>query len=560
MGICSNIAKLNGSLFAGVNDSVFQLASANWDFFHASPEADLLNFNVSENELLISEQINDTTGTLPVAQILVINPNFSTESLTDSRIVRPFQAAKQANGTYWVADLLRGLIKVEVSSATSIIPNGPFSESVWDIDIHDSKVLVAAGGVTSSWGHTGNGDGFYMLDEGWWNNYNQYSTTWLDDVIDMVTILIDPSDNTVYTGSYWAGLVEWRKGEDGTLWNPLNSSLGVVVGDPQRTRVAGLALDDNGNLWVSNNGAENLISVKRTDNSWQSFKVPLSFNVASSGKMLVDDFDQKWMIVPTGNGSGIVVFNHGSSIEDVSDDQYYQYKTGEGLGNLPNTKVKAMALDNDGSIWLGTQEGIAVVHCPGQVFNGGCDAQQILVQQDGFNGFLLANEVVAAIAVDAGNRKWVGSANGLWLFSADGTEQLAFFNKDNSPLFSNNILAIDIDHQTGEVFIGTDKGLISLRGEAIAGEAEHTDVYAFPNPVEPGYAGPIAITGLVQDADVKITDVSGTLIYQTIAYGGQAIWDGHDPSGRKANTGVYLVFSTNEDGTEKFVTKLLFIQ
>ena len=266
------------------------------------------------------------------------------------------------------------------------------------------------------------------------------------------------------------------------------------------------------------------------------------------------------MITPTGSGAGIVVFNHGTSLEDISDDQYYLYKTGEGLGNLPNVKVHSMAIDREGSIWIGTEEGIAVVHCPSQVFNGGCDAQQILVQQDGFNGFLLANETVTAIAVDAGNRKWVGTTNGIWLFSADGTEQLSFFNDENSPLFSNNIFAIAIDHSNGEVFVGTDQGLISFRGEALEGGDMHNDVYAFPNPVEPGYEGPIAITGLVQDAEVKITDVSGTLIYQTPAFGGQAIWNGKDTNGRRANSGVYLVFSTNADGTENFVTKILFIQ
>ena len=90
-------------------------------------------------------------------------------------------------------------------------------------------------------------------------------------------------------------------------------------------------------------------------------------------------------------------------------------------------------------------------------------------------------------------------------------------------------------------------------------EFEKDDVYAYPNPVEPDYDGPIAIKGLVRDADVKITDAAGNVVYATTAEGGQAIWDGNKQSGGRAKTGVYLVFASNDDGKETFVTKVLFI-
>ena len=562
LGNCTSVSFLGSALFCVVNDTVFKFANNLWEEFYHLPYSEVSNMNLVDSELLVSINVFDPFGNRIDAFISAIqNDGISQMTVTDNLLEQLFQATRDQSGAYWAADLIRGLVKIDhPAGGQSVIPNGPFGKSAWNMSISEGKLLVAPGGVTSSWSITGNTQGFYQLSEDWWTNYNQYSTTWLTGVQDIIAIIRDPATNAVYAGSYWAGMIEWREGEDGMLWNSTNSSLGVVIGDEQRTRVSGLALDNDGNLWVSNNGASETISVKKTDNTWQSFKLPLSFNVTTSGQMLVDDFNQKWMITPTGSGAGIVVFNHGANIEAVADDQYYLYKTGEGLGNLPNNKVHSMAKDREGAIWIGTEEGIAIVHCPGQVFTGGCDAQQILVQQDGFNGFLLANETVTAIAVDAGNRKWVGTANGIWLFSADGTEQLAFFDDQNSPLFSNNILSLAIDHSTGEVYVGTDQGLISFRGEAVEGGEKHQDVYAFPNPVEPGYEGPIAITGLVQDAQVKITDISGTLIYETPALGGQAIWNGKDPNGRRANTGVYLVFSTNDDGSEKFVTKILFIQ
>ena len=115
--------------------------------------------------------------------------------------------------------------------------------------------------------------------------------------------------------------------------------------------------------------------------------------------------------------------------------------------------------------------------------------------------------------------------------------------------------------ETGEVFFGTDKGIISYKSTATKGtdKFEKEDVYAYPNPVKEGYEGSIAIKGLVTNAVVKITDISGTLIYETIAEGGQAIWDGKNFDGEKAHTGVYLVFASNEDGSETIVTKILVI-
>ena len=67
------------------------------------------------------------------------------------------------------------------------------------------------------------------------------------------------------------------------------------------------------------------------------------------------------------------------------------------------------------------------------------------------------------------------------------------------------------------------------------------------------------VKGLVQDADVKITDLNGTLVHETTALGGQAVWDGKNGYGERVKTGVYLVFSSNSFGTETNVAKILFI-
>ena len=124
---------------------------------------------------------------------------------------------------------------------------------------------------------------------------------------------------------------------------------------------------------------------------------------------------------------------------------------------------------------------------------------------------------------------------------------------------SNDIVDIAIDDESGEVYIGTGLGIVSYKGTATGGNPVHSNVYVYPNPVREDYNSTIAIMGLVENAKVKITDISGNLVYQTTALGGQAVWDGNNYNGVRARTGVYLVFSTDDQGKETYVTKFVII-
>jgi len=233
-----------------------------------------------------------------------------------------------------------------------------------------------------------------------------------------------------------------------------------------------------------------------------------------------------------------------------------------GNGDLPGNKVFSLAQDLDGELWIGTDEGIGIIYSPENVFNGGnYDAVRPLVEVDGYVQYLLETETVTAITVDGDNKKWIGTERaGVFLLSSDGTEEIHHFSAENSQLYSNSIIDIEINGKTGEVFFGTDLGIISYKSTATDGGPVNSDVIAYPNPEREGYEGTIAIKGLVHNASVRITDVSGTLIYATTAEGGQAIWNGRSLNGDRAHTGVYLVFATNDDGKESIVTKILVIK
>jgi ligand-binding sensor domain-containing protein len=230
--------------------------------------------------------------------------------------------------------------------------------------------------------------------------------------------------------------------------------------------------------------------------------------------------------------------------------------TNQGNGGLPDIVINCFAKDKNGEIWIGTNQGVAVFQNPSLAFDANQDV--ILPIFDGFP--LLKDEVVTAIKIDGANRKWFGTNNGVWLLDRSAREILHNFTEDNSPLPSNNITGIEIIPSTGEVFFGTDKGIISFRGTATEAEATHGKVKVFPNPVKAGFSGTIGITGLANSASVKITDIYGNLISEGEAQGGMYTWNGRNYNGEGARPGVYLVFSSTSDGEDTNVAKILVIQ
>jgi hypothetical protein len=226
--------------------------------------------------------------------------------------------------------------------------------------------------------------------------------------------------------------------------------------------------------------------------------------------------------------------------------------------------VYDIVCDRTGSIWIGTGDGVAYFGDPSQVISylggsvasPGSFATAIVRRGTGANYPALYNQIVRCIAVDGANRKWFGTPTGLWLFSPNADEALLHFTTANSPLPSNSIVDVAVNDKTGEVFVATDAGLVSYRGSATITEGTPSCAKVFPNPVQPNFAGTVGITGLVNDAYVKITDVAGHLVYSTRANGGTVTWNLADVAGRRVRSGVYLVLTSDADGKNSCVSKV----
>lgn len=446
--------------------------------------------------------------------------------------------------------------------------NTPRTPNNYQIKVRNGEVWVAAGGVDQTFSARGSRQGFYSLIDGIWTAFTPENSPALrgedpndpgDDLTDFLAIAFHPANNTLYAGSFREGLIEFD-GENMRLFNERNSSLGNAVGDPTRTRISGLAFDRDQNLWIANHRAERPISVLKKDGTWQSF--PNICGLTEIHQAVIDPTGNKWF-ASTASSSGILVFHEGNL--DTPGNERCRLFT-QSNSNLPTNAVNSLAIDLDGNIWAGTTQGVVIFEC-GDPFNAACVGSIRIVERNGSLARLLETEAVLSIAVDGANRKWVGTRNGVFLLSPTGEDELAYFNADNSPLPDNVVNAIGIDAKSGEVFFGTQAGIVSYRSDATEGVRFQRDpVVVFPNPVRPGYDGPIAIKGLTRDAIVKITDVSGQLVYEATAQGGQAIWDGRDYNGRRAQTGVYLVFLVSnprfsgfDAKPEKAMAKILFV-
>ncbi len=484
---------------------------------------------------------------------------FINENITD---INPRSVAIDNSGTIWIADYYYGLVRFSQQQAESFIPKGPTDNLVFSLIAQDENLWVIPGGRTDSWSNTWQAPRFHKYIEKEWITYNNKTFPGMEGFFDIIDLAVSPSNpEHIFAASWGGGLLEFLDGELINRYTNLNSPLQSAL--PQQpnepfVRIGGIAFDSEGALWITNSDVDKNLLKLNPSGEWESLSMPEISNY-NIGKILVTQNDDKWIQVPRGNDVYIINKN-ASEKKRLLVTSYFNNGRQE-ITNRMND-IYSMVEDRDGNIWLGTSKGVAVYNNPWRIWEhqNVYAIQPGLDLKDGLYHPLLETETITAIAVDGANRKWIGTRNsGVYLISESGEQEILHFTEENSPLLSNNITALAINQSNGEVFIGTSEGLISFQGDAVEGNSTYADVYVYPNPVRETYDGPVTIMGLVEDTDLKITDINGNLVFQSTSLGGQATWDGKNLNGNRVKTGVYLIFCTDRYGEKTHIEKLLFI-
>ena len=551
-------------LFLGVNEDLYILRDGRPVLFFDEDQARALRLSYlspGPEHLLIGYRCTDD-GCFS-SQVLVATEDAIVRQLGSNCAFRANYAIEDDRGRFWFGEDqpvegVRFLESLSAAECETLEFPGPPQDENFRL-LHDGTSLWVAPSVLDENFSPGfSFQGPYRFRDGSWTGFNRDNTAAFlgqngvrggdDDVASIIDVYYDAVNDLHWFSSFFEGVIAFdEETETGTLYDESNSALKLSVGaGPGRVRVSGAVTDPQGFTYLANNRAENdnIVSVRSPDNQWANLGTTCGINRALNIEL--DDNGYVWVIHASSVDGGITVIDPAGTPLDPSDDRCRTITTSN--SRLPTNTVRSIAKDLDGTMWVGTDQGVILFECGATVFDSEtCLGRRPVATADDFGGFLLETESIIAITVDGGNRKWIGTnGGGTYLLSPNGEEQLVNFDAGNSPLLDNVVRDIAINPSNGVVYFGTELGIISYRATATsATRAFRENLTIFPNPVEPGYDGPVAIQGLARDARVKITDVSGKLVAEGNATGGQFVWDGADYTGRRVQTGVYLVFAAS---------------
>lgn len=512
------------NLYVSIEDQgLFQYNGYEWTEV-SLPSHNIRNLYPSSSYLYILSQ----------EKILQLNSSLEITSIENAAIRSPSDMLVDQEGRIFIADLQQGLVIINYNgSFEHFHPNGPLLDRIDRLYYFDNKIVAWTKGYNDQMQPVDMPAAFSVFNMGRWENFPEDNTASLVGITDIAGMAYSSARDVLYLGTFGGEVMEWHSNGEVTFLN-----VNLPFADE---KITAMATDLDGKVLFNTYNAYNqLYAFDEAKSEW-AFR-PLGGGSAMT-EIMTSDFQRLWLRSP----DHILVADR-----FTNDTQILNYNN----NNLIGGKIADLARDKNEMIWYGTSNGIAFIPNPWEALEGNARSIVPIYQ----NQALFRDEKIDVLKVDGANRKWIGTKDGLWVFGEDGDVLLAHFTESNSPLLSNIILDIEINPINGEVFIATAKGLVSFRSRTSEGSSSHQNVKIFPNPVRPGYNGQIGISGLVENATVKITDATGNLIREIRSLGGTATWDGNTLSGKRASTGVYLVFSASQDGTENFVGKLAIIQ
>jgi len=548
------------------NKKVYRENNNIWELF----AEDIENINVSQGYLNLTK-----TNSISSYASISGNPVETTTTATCRNAM--YDATRKH---FYIAAAGYGLARIdEYNNFTNFVPSGPVYNDPFMMKFVGGRLFVTTSGTWVGDNFTGkdNIPGAVMIYDGnLWLNIAEWDIPDVDrnrPFISLLNIAIDPNDNKhFFAGSWRSALYEFRDDRFYAHYNSDNSDGAIQPFplDPGNLYYAqpidGLTFDSDGNLWMVQGFVANQIKVKKKDGTWKSFYTPSFTSKATPQQLLIDNYGFKWVNAPR-NNPGVLVFDDKGTIDNTADDRslFMTSFIDQDNRSFTSASYHCFALDKNDpkKMWIATGNGAIIVPDTRTAFNDNFRIQRIKIPRNDNSGladYLLENERINFITVDDANRKWLATTtSGAYLVSEDGTETIQHFTTENSPLLSNYVKSIAINPANGEVFFATDLGLVSYMGDATVCQKSFKNAYAYPNPVRENYEGVISIVGLMENTNVKITDIAGNLVYETTSNVGMATWDGTNISGQRVSTGVYLAMCSNPDVSESGIVKILII-
>lgn len=560
------VANHEGTLLIVDFANIFRIDNSGNALFVGGAGGEVLDFR-SSGGYLISTVVNNIklyNAQLQQQASFNIIPNESTPTF--------FSCATVVNEQLFIGTTTKGIFSASLNnlSFNNITPDGPLRSNIFSLEKSNNALWAVFGGYSFFYepDYSKLGISKFVTGEGWKDiPYTEIEAKNEGlEVNSLSDIAVNPrNEDEVYVGSFNTGLVKINNDQVEEVYTPANTNNNgneglqslVIPSTPpspyRSVRINGLTYDQDGNLWMMNTRVPKPLKVLKPNGSWQSYSfveaLKNTFN-GEFGKMAIDKNGTKW--IPSID-DGLIGFN------EKLNNRFVVINTDN---NMPSDYARCVAIDNRNQLWIGTSKGLRVLRGVDRFLTeDNIDVNEIIIIDDGLAQELMYEQFITDIKVDGANNKWIGtSAAGAFLVSPDGQQTLFHFTKTNSPLPSNNINDIEIDPATGEVFFATDKGMVSYQGTSTKASDDLSKVYVFPNPVRPGFEGDVNISGLIDKANIKITDIEGNLVYETTSEGGTVLWNQRAFGKHKVASGVYMIFIASEDGTETKVKKVMIVR
>ena len=439
------------------------------------------------------------------------------------------QSGYTFNNTFYLGttDLGMLLVPFGTSQAEQILPDGPLFNQAFAIDASPGQLWVAFGEIDlffNPYPLTKRGISNFRNDDWLSIKYDDLKDEVnVNDINDLSYVKINPNNtNEVYMSSYQKGLLKINNQTPTILYNETNSPMDIPGGDEDMgIRLYGSDFDREENLWFVQSRADNGLIKLTPEGQFQLIDVSNIIDAENEQALSDVKVSREGYVFFGAVDNGLVGYN-------PTNNEFNKISEEIGNGNLPTNNIRTLAFDNQNRLWIGTLKGLRVLYSVGSFFESGAniDAQPIIILEDGVAQELLFEQSITDIEVDGSNNKWVSTAtSGVFYLSPNGQETLLRFTADNSPLPSDNVLDIAIDDSDGTVYFATKDGLVAYDGTSTAPGEDLEGVYAYPNPVRPTYFGNVTIDGLTAKANVKITDITGNLVFETTSEGGSVQWD-----------------------------------